>query len=46
FFSGENLFFISPISDNFDPEATSGAGASGKLYPIAKTLSLGLNLEF
>lgn len=41
--SGENLFTISGIADQFDPEATGGM-SSGKTYPLSKTISFGLNL--
>ncbi|TXD46362.1 SusC/RagA family TonB-linked outer membrane protein [Polaribacter sp. IC073] len=44
--SGENLFTISDISGVFDPEATGGRWGSGKIYPLQKSFSVGLNLQF
>lgn len=44
--SGENLLTISDISGVFDPEATGGRWGSGKIYPLQKSLSVGLNLQF
>lgn len=46
FFSAENLFTITSLSDMFDPETVSAGrwGGNGKTYPIAKTISFGLSL--
>jgi putative outer membrane receptor protein len=30
----------------FDPEATGGDWGPGKLYPLQRTISFGLNLNF
>lgn len=46
FLSGENLFTISDISGVFDPEATGGRWGNGKIYPLQKSYSVGLNVQF
>ena len=46
FVAGENLFTISDISGVFDPEATGGRWGNGKIYPLQKSLSAGLNIKF
>lgn len=46
FLTGENLFTISSINENFDPEVDNGNFGSGKIYPLMRTFSCGLNLEF
>ena len=52
FFSGENLFTISGLPDGFDPETIySGYGASwgvqsGKSYPLSRTFSTGISVNF
>lgn len=46
FFTGENLLTFSKIAPMFDPEAVGGNWGSGKLYPLAKTVSLGVNVNF
>ncbi|WP_288947699.1 hypothetical protein [uncultured Bacteroides sp.] len=51
FVSGENLLTITSLSDTMDPE-TCGAGyqsneqANGTVYPLAKTISFGLSVNF
>lgn len=51
FVSGENLFTITSLSGTMDPE-TCGAGyqstsaANGTVYPLSKTLSFGLSVNF
>ncbi len=44
--SVDNLFTISDISGVFDPEALGGANGAGKLYPLQRTWSVGVNLSF
>lgn len=44
--SGDNLLTISNITGIFDPETLGGAWGDGKLYPLCKTISLGVNLTF
>ncbi len=44
--SCDNLFTITSMSSVFDPEALSGGWGSGKLYPLQRTWSVGLNLSF
>ena len=46
YFSCDNLFTITSLSDVFDPEVISGMWGSGKTYPLQRTLSFGLNLSF
>lgn len=41
YFSGDNLWTISGINENFDPEAPWGGA-----YPISKSLSFGVNVTF
>lgn len=51
FVSGENLLTITKLSDTMDPE-TCGAGyqsnsqANGTVYPLSKTMSFGLSVNF
>lgn len=44
--SGDNLATISSMSKIFDPETIGGAWGDGKLYPLSKTISVGLNVNF
>ena len=44
FATGENLVTFSKINDNFDPEAIGGRYGSGKIYPLLKTFTLGVNI--
>ena len=47
--SADNLLTISDITGMFDPEALydgSGYGGNGKMYPLQKTISVGLNVNF
>ena len=44
--SADNLLTISDISGMFDPEALGGDYGAGKLYPLQKTISVGLNVNF
>ena len=43
YFSGENVFEISKLNKNFDPELTS---INGFVYPIMRNFSFGINLSF
>lgn len=43
YFSGENLFDISGLKANLDPEALS---LNGTVYPIQRSYSFGVNLNF
>lgn len=51
FVSGENLLTITKLSDTMDPE-TCGVGyqsnsqANGTVYPLSKTMSFGLSVNF
>lgn len=45
--SGENLLTFSKIDKNFDPEVSDyGNWGSGKQYPLMKTITIGLNVQF
>lgn len=46
FVSGENLWTASQITGIFDPETLGGGYGDGKLYPLSKTISVGLNVNF
>ena len=46
YISGDNLLTISDITGVFDPETLGGAWGDGKLYPLCKTISVGLNVNF
>ena len=46
YFSGDNLCTISSIFGVFDPEAVGGSYGNGKIYPISRTLSCGVNVSF
>ena len=45
YFSGENLFVVKHIS-LLDPEGTGGRQGDGRTYPLSKSLSVGLNVNF
>ena len=46
YFSAENLATFTKMNKIFDPEATGGDWGPGKLYPLQRTISFGLNLNF
>ena len=46
YISGDNLATTSSMSKIFDPETIGGAWGDGKLYPLSKTISVGLNVNF
>lgn len=46
YFNGENLFYLTNLKTMFDPDATVGSWGPGKTYPLARTLSMGINLQF
>lgn len=45
YFSGENLLIFKNI-DLLDPEQTAGRNGDGRIYPLSKVFSLGLNVNF
>lgn len=45
YFSADNLATFTKISKIFDPEATGGDWGPGKIYPLSRTLSFGINLN-
>lgn len=44
--SVDNLFTITKMSNVFDPEALGGSWGAGKIYPLQRTWSVGLNIGF
>lgn len=44
YFSGENLLTFTKLHKNFDPEALGGGWGGGKIYPLQRILSFGINL--
>lgn len=44
--SGENLFYFSGIDENFDPERVHGSWGAGKTYPLFRTFTAGVNIQF
>ncbi len=46
FFSGENLLTFTSLQKNFDPELTGGGWGAGKVYPLYRIGSFGVNVDF
>lgn len=46
YLSCDNLFTVTGLSKIFDPEALNGGWGSGKLYPLQRTIAVGLNVTF
>ena len=46
YFSADNLCTISKMASQFDPETLGGYWGSGKTYPIQRSFSFGINLNF
>ncbi len=46
YFSADNLHTFTKMTKIFDPEALGGDWGPGKIYPLQRTLSFGLNLNF
>ena len=46
YFSGDNLLTFTDMADQFDPETLGGYWGSGKTYPLQKSYSFGVNLNF
>ncbi|SFT14831.1 TonB-linked outer membrane protein, SusC/RagA family [Zhouia amylolytica] len=44
--TAENVVTITKIADIFDPEATGGRWGNGKIYPLQKSIAIGLNVQF
>lgn len=44
--SGDNMLTLTEISAIFDPETLGGDWGPGKLYPLQRTISVGLNVNF
>lgn len=46
YFSGDNLFTITGLHGYYDPEALGDTGDKmGKVYPLARTYSIGMNIN-
>ncbi|MFV0248018.1 MAG: SusC/RagA family TonB-linked outer membrane protein [Tenacibaculum sp.] len=45
FMSGENLLTFTKLNKYIDPEATGGDWGAGKIYPLQKVISVGLNIS-
>lgn len=45
YISVDNLATFTKLSDIFDPEAVGGEWGSGKLYPLQRVWSFGLNVS-
>lgn len=46
YLSGDNLLTFSDITGVFDPETLGSDWGDGKLYPLSRTISVGLNVNF
>ncbi len=47
FITGENLFTRTKLAEMFDPETLAAlANGTGKMYPLSKVFSFGMNLTF
>lgn len=46
YFSGDNLLTFTDLIDTFDPETVDGAWGDGKIYPLQRVFSAGLNVSF
>ncbi len=47
FVTGENLFTATKLTEMFDPETLASlANGTGKMYPLSKVFSFGLNITF
>lgn len=44
--SGENLLTFTKMFKEFDPETIGGDWGDGKVYPLMKTYSIGININF
>jgi hypothetical protein len=45
YLSGENLFIINQFK-LLDPEQVAGSAGDGRIYPLSKVVSIGLNVNF
>src|SRR5690606_34466435 len=46
FGTGDNLLTFTKVAGMFDPETLTGGSGTGKLYPLSKVYSFGLNVTF
>lgn len=46
YFSVDNLFTITSMASQFDPEALAGSWGAGKLYPLQRTMAIGASIDF
>ncbi len=45
YLTGENLLTFTKLIKTFDPEGTGGSYGQGKLYPVARVYSIGINMN-
>ncbi|NKI27526.1 TonB-dependent receptor [Arenibacter sp. 6A1] len=45
YITGENLWTKTKLNENFDPEVLGGGWGGGKIYPLSKVFSFGVNLD-
>jgi TonB-dependent starch-binding outer membrane protein SusC len=45
YLSGLNLITLSPMNNGLDPEVFGGQAQSGRVYPVSKVFSLGLDIN-
>lgn len=45
YLSGLNLITLSPMDNGLDPEVFGGSAESGRVYPVSKVFSLGLDIN-
>lgn len=46
YLSGENLLTFTKLTRIFDPETIEGDWGDGKVYPLLKAYSFGININF
>lgn len=46
FVNGENLFTITGLHKNFDPESLYYSWGNGKAYPMTRSIAFGINVDF
>lgn len=46
YMSGDNLLTFTSLEGFFDPETLGSGAGTGKIYPLSKTISFGLNVNF
>ncbi|MWB93100.1 SusC/RagA family TonB-linked outer membrane protein [Flavobacterium sp. GA093] len=46
YITGQNLLTFTKLKAGYDPEINSGEASNGRVYPVAKVLAIGLNVNF